>query len=407
MTVNGTLFGGQNPLLGGALLDFSAFTGFMPLPGGRKVRGAFKFSSNLLMVTSDRIGAFDQLHICEDGQPAHYPGKGRIINSFNLLGKQIASLITPTDYLYLNPTSLEMEPEIVERCCLVVKAEEIIPVEFVVRSSCEGSMDEKAAAGKPICGQELPKNIKLGQLLPHPYFTPSTKAPKGQKDQQLTMDQYLRSFNEDGLANYLYGMSVLLHLLNRFVALKCGLDRPDQKFEFGIFADDAPIHCHKPFKQVTWTKKNMTRIFNYLCRASGFEAEAWREMPLFNIKDFCDYAAGNHTVNAHIRLADECWGTDDGRYRLMADTIMGRKLYALGEYEHGLVFMKNYLCKEYMRLRSKETGKGGYEKAADQVVIIPNHVLEETGRRNLMCRLMMNGKKLDSVMEEAAQLLAA
>ena len=55
---NGVLFGGQNPLHGNTLLDFKNFDGFVPYPGGRKVRGVFEFSEKtLLMVTSDKMGA--------------------------------------------------------------------------------------------------------------------------------------------------------------------------------------------------------------------------------------------------------------------------------------------------------------------------------------------------------------
>ena len=67
--------------------------------------------------------------------------------------------------------------------------------------------------------------------------------------------------------------------------------------------------------------------------------------------------------------------------------------------------MENYLCKEYFRLQSKKTGKGGYEKSADQIVVIPDAVLQETGRRNLMCRLMLNGEKQKPALEEISKVL--
>ncbi len=86
---------------------------------------------------------------------------------------------------------------------------------------------------------------------------------------------------------------------------------------------------------------------------------------------------------------DEYGGTDDGRYRMMSDTKMGKALAETDSPNLARVFMENYLCKEYFRLASKRTGKGGYEKDAGQVVVIPDAVLQETGRRNLRAMLAL------------------
>ena len=42
-----------------------------------------------------------------------------------------------------------------------------------------------------------------------------------------------------------------------------------------------------------------------------------------------------------------------------------------------------YLCKQYFRLNSEKTGRGGYEKSASQEVVVSDEVLVETGRRNI------------------------
>ena len=113
---------------------------------------------------------------------------------------------------------------------------------------------------------------------------------------------------------------------------------------------------------------------------------SWKNLPGFDLKEFLRFAKVNAFSGA-IRLVDETWGTDDGRYRLLSDTVMGLKLYRVREQQLAELFMKNYLCKEFFRTESKRTGRGGYDKDAGQTVVIPNYVMEETGKRNLMALL--------------------
>jgi phosphoribosylaminoimidazole-succinocarboxamide synthase len=265
----------------------------------------------------------------------------------------------------------------------------IVPVEFVVRSSSEGSITKKAEKGESICGQELPQ-LRLGQLLDRPYFTPTTKAPKGQKDRPITLEAYYKLLrSEPAIANYLYGMSVILHLANRQAAQKNGLDRPDQKMEFGIFAEGLPYHVGEEKNPIlNWGKVPAARIFNSLCSACGFPRNAWEKLPQFDFRLFREYAQHNAEARV-VRLVDEYGGTDDGRYRRMADTLQGRSFIIAGEINLGQLFLEEYLCKEYFRLASKRTGLGGYEADATQKVIIPDSVLTETGRRNLLAHAML------------------
>lgn len=359
------------------------------MPGERKVRrGFFLPDANLLMVVTDSTGAFDQQHFTEDGLKAHYTGKGIIATSFELMGRQMASLLMATDHVPLKPYLGLIPKEYHGRCSVKLPAKNIFPIEFVVRTGGEGSVVDKSQKGVMVCGQELPPNLKLGDALPRPYFTPTTKAPPGQKDRPITLEEYFRIIGNEDIANYLYGMAVLLHLLNRKVALKCGLDRPDQKEEFGLFEAGLPVYHDQP-ESKNWSTENTILRFSDLCLTCGLPIDSWRKMPLFDIARFCQFAEENAQTGI-IRLADEYGGTEDGRYRPWSDTLRGRELVAAGARELGQIFLENYLCKEYFRLASKRTGKGGYQMSADQRVTIPDAVLRETGRRNLMARLMLS-----------------
>lgn len=382
----------KNPLNEQAVLDIDIL-GLQRYGGETKVRGVFDVAEllALLMITSDKMGAFDQPHLTEDGLPAHYPGKGIIITEFCRWFSAMAGEMMPTDYIPIENASImisSLPEEYVLRASLHLKAEKRIPIEFIIRSSCEGSMAEKAKQGKTICGQELPRDLQLGDILSRPYFTPTTKAPKGEKDKPITLEEYYGIIGDKYLANYLYGMAVLLHLRNRAEAMKKGLDRPDQKLEFALFTPGLPIHVPIKNNLVGWNVKQAENIFNITFMSAGMEYESWKLMPKFDITLFSEYS-GQNAIGGMARLIDEAGGTDDGRLRLLSDTMMGRRLVQSGNVDLGKVFIENYLCKEFFRLASKKTGKGGYEKSASQEVIISDAVLAETGRRNLRALLML------------------
>jgi phosphoribosylaminoimidazole-succinocarboxamide synthase len=380
-----------NPLLEPPVLDI-IIPELKAMPGERKVRRGFILpDGNFLFGITDSTGAYDQPHFIrgKKGVKAHYRGKGLITASFELFGRQLASQLIATDYLPLAPYAHIIPPEYDGRCTAKLPAKKMFPTEDVIRTGGEGSMVDKSQKGDYICGQRVPTGLKFGDSLPRPFFTPTTKAPPGQKDRPIPLEEFYAIIGNKDYANYIYGMSVLLHLLNKKVALRCGLDRPDQKKEFGLFEQGLPVYYPEfepePRK---WTMESASLLFSELCLACGMRTDAWKHMPLFNLGAFCEFAQYNAEARI-IRLCDEYGGTEDGRYRPIADTLRGRKLIAAGSRELAMVFLENYYCKEYFRLFSKRTGRGGYNKSATQRVYISRAVLQETGRRNLMARLML------------------
>ena len=195
----------MNPMAAKPVLDVS----IKDLPateGEHKVRYIFVLpDGNLLMVVTDKIGAFDQPHETPDGLPAHYPGKGMIITVLDQIGKRYAREIMPTDYLPMDPYLPHIPEQYWSRSSVHLVAERQIKAECIVRSSGEGSAEESARKGKLVCGQLLPEGLLLGEMLSRPYFTPSTKAPKGEKDVNLTLEEYYVHIGDEDLANYLMG----------------------------------------------------------------------------------------------------------------------------------------------------------------------------------------------------------
>lgn len=352
--------------------------------GSGKVSDSFWLNDNLLLVKSDRIGAFDQPHRMEDGQPAFYPGKGEIINAFNLQAETWASGVMPTDHIELTEEHFKRIPQkLWSRCSLHLPVKERVLVEAIVRTGCEGSMAKTAKEAKPLCGQEISPDLYKGQSLDRPMFTPTSKAPKGEKDIPYTLEEYYREVGDKAVANYIYGMSVLLHLRSKAYALAQKMDKPDDKFEFGIFEQNLPI-CGTPMRR--WRVGFGSTLFNNLCRNSGLtfkSCDLYRGMPLFDSNLFYEFAEENSRTGK-VRLIDERGSTDSSRFRLLELTLLGRQFAEKGLFEQAELFLNDFWCKEWFRTQSKLTGEGGYDESSKQIVTLPDWVLAETGRRNLM-----------------------
>jgi phosphoribosylaminoimidazole-succinocarboxamide synthase len=384
-------FKGENPLFGDAVLDIE-IPDLEKAFGSGKVRESFWLSDHtLLLIDTDRIGAYDQPHRTVDGRPAFYTGKGKIINAFNQMGEKIASSIMPTDYVKsTNEHWRQIPRELWPRCSFHFPAEKRIDVEAIARTVCEGSMAKTAKEGKLLCGQSIPADLFKGDALEWPMFTPTSKASKGEKDMPITLEEYFQVIGDKAVANYIYGMSILLHLAFRGKALDNHLDHPDGKFEFGLFPAGLPI-CGTPQKDERGKILTYDRLFRRLCSSAGFLREAWEKMPDFDFELFCQFAEENAKTGI-VRLIDERVSTDSGRFRLWANTSMGRDLMQQGCVEQARFLLDDFLCKEWFRAQSRLTGKGGYDADAKQIVTLEDWVLAETGRRNLMAYLWMYGE---------------
>jgi phosphoribosylaminoimidazole-succinocarboxamide synthase len=164
-----------------------------------KVRDVFAIDGKILLVASDRVSAFDVV------LPDLLPDKGEILNRisefwfrrFETTGAGGASgtakfrhhLIT-TDVAKM-PPPLPSHPELAGRTTLGKKVQPVL-AEFVVRGYLAGSGWAEYQKSGSVCGIPLPKGLKEASQLPEPIFTPSTKAPKGQHDENINFEQLSR-----------------------------------------------------------------------------------------------------------------------------------------------------------------------------------------------------------------------
>ncbi len=223
-----------------------------------------------LVVTTDRISAFD--HVLSGG----IPNKGVVLNQlsaffkvllkerFGRMGLTLQTDLVSSDdrdcFAYLgSQLSSEQTEKLKGRMSLVKKAEPI-PVEAVVRGFNCGSLWEKYSAicGKygfdmvPVWGQELPLNLREADQLPKPIFTPTTKAPQGEHDMPLRLEE-MEAHIEKWLSFYpkiqkrtsarvlteeIRSRSLTIYDIAYEYAKRRGILIADTKMEFGINIGD-------------------------------------------------------------------------------------------------------------------------------------------------------------------------
>ena len=201
-----------------------------PLRRG-KVRDIYDFGEQLLIVTTDRVSAFDVV------LPTGIPEKGCVLTQMSAYWFEATSTVVPNHMIRVidstdNPDlPLQLGPEYVGRSMLVRKA---VPVklEAVVRGYLAGSGWAEYQRTTRVCGIPLPPGLRESDALPQAIFTPSTKAEVGH-DENITYRQAVAIVGED-VANTVKVRSMALYLFGLERARQAGFMLADTKFEFGV-----------------------------------------------------------------------------------------------------------------------------------------------------------------------------
>jgi len=212
----------------------------LPLPLFRrgKVRDVYDLGDRLLIVSTDRISAFDVV------LPCGIPDKGKVLNQLsafwfektahilpNHLIKVIDSNVVLNEVKNLSSQPGELLDSLIGRSMLVAKAERI-PVECVVRGYLSGSAwVEYKEIGK-VGHINLPSGMKESQELPRPIFTPTTKSDT-EHDRPLT-NQDIKGLGIENIFEELEQKSLLIYGYARDYAKTKGIIIADTKFEFGL-----------------------------------------------------------------------------------------------------------------------------------------------------------------------------
>jgi phosphoribosylaminoimidazole-succinocarboxamide synthase len=194
-----------------------------------KVRDVYDLGETLLLVSTDRISAFDWI------LPTPIPDKGRVLTQlsnfwFGMLDTPNHLLETDVDRMDL-PSGANRD-ELAGRTILVRKTA-VAPIECVVRAYLSGSAWREYSDTGHVAGVSLASGLRESERLPAPMFTPATKAPQGEHDQNITFAE-MRQLVGAELSEQLRQRSLEIYACGAKHALEHGIVIADTKFEFGV-----------------------------------------------------------------------------------------------------------------------------------------------------------------------------
>jgi len=207
----------------------------LQLVGRGKVRDIYSIGNFLLIVTTDRISAFDVI------MPNPIPGKGIILNRmsafwFDQMKDIVGNHIVSTDPAEFPEECLPYRRELEGRSMLVKKALPL-PIECIVRGYLSGSGWKDYQSSKTVSGIKLPDGLKESSKLPEPIFTPSTKAPEGEHDTPISKQDMADLIGKE-LTEKVITLSLAIYKRAAEFALRAGIIIADTKMEFGMIGNE-------------------------------------------------------------------------------------------------------------------------------------------------------------------------
>jgi len=200
-----------------------------------KVRDIYDLGDQLLLVASDRISAFDVI------LPTLIPDKGKILTKLSEFWFAIMKDIV-RDHLITTkveefPAACQPHKAKLEGRSMLVKKSMPAPVECIVRGYLVGSGWKDYQKTGAVCGIRLHKGLIKASRLDQPIFTPSTKAPMGSHDVNISFDDMINKVGRKR-AEKMRDTTIAIYNRARQLAEKKGIIIADTKLEFGMEGDD-------------------------------------------------------------------------------------------------------------------------------------------------------------------------
>ncbi len=200
-----------------------------------KVRELYDFDENILMVTSDRISAFDVV------LPDLVPGKGKVLTQISKFWFKKMESIVKNHLISFDtedfPEESKVHSEYLKDRTMYVKKTQPLPIECVVRGYITGSGWNSYKKDETVCGIKLPSGLVESEKLPEPIFTPSTKAEVGDHDINISFEEAVNLIGIEK-AEKVKNLSLEIYKKGSEIADALGIIIADTKFEFGILDDE-------------------------------------------------------------------------------------------------------------------------------------------------------------------------
>jgi phosphoribosylaminoimidazole-succinocarboxamide synthase len=287
-----------NGLLGSCLEHLELPRG-APVTRG-KVRDVVDAGTDLLICTTDRISAFDQVLTT-------VPCKGEVLNTISLFWFRATSDIIPH----------HVREEISARAIRAVKCR-VLPVEVVVRGYLTGSAWRDYQQGKSISGIRLPPGMRFNERFDQPLLTPSTKEEKGSHDRPVSREEIIAGgLVEKSLWERIEETSRALFRRGTEIAARNGLILVDTKYEFGLHDGILTLadEVHTPDSSRFWYADTWEQLFAQGAGQRELDKEYLRQWLL---------ARGWKGDGAPPRIPDEVRVQVARKYIEAWETITGR-----------------------------------------------------------------------------------
>ncbi|MFP6601728.1 MAG: phosphoribosylaminoimidazolesuccinocarboxamide synthase [Pirellulaceae bacterium] len=211
------------PVLETKLADFPVRRG--------KVRDIYDLDEQLLLVSTDRISAFDWV------LPTGIPDKGRVLTQFSVFW--FGHLDVPNHMLTTDLAEVDLPADtdlgMLEGRSMLVRKANVVPIECVVRGYLDGSGWREYQQTGEVCGIQLPTGLQQGAQLEQPIFTPATKEETGH-DINISFERMVEIVGKE-TSEELRQRSLDLYASGSQYAREKGIIIADTKFEWGRFDD--------------------------------------------------------------------------------------------------------------------------------------------------------------------------
>lgn len=200
-----------------------------------KVRDIYEIDAHtMLLVSTDRLSAFDVI------LPTGIAHKGAMLTQMaNFWFAHLAEVV-PNHLTGIAPESVVAPDEVAQVTgrAVVVKKLKALPIEAIVRGYLVGSGWKEYQAKGTVCEIPLPAGLQLAQKLPHPLFTPSSKAAVGEHDENISIAE-VEALIGEAMTAQVAQAAIALYTKAAEYALTKGIIIADTKFEFGL--DEAGV----------------------------------------------------------------------------------------------------------------------------------------------------------------------
>jgi phosphoribosylaminoimidazole-succinocarboxamide synthase len=200
-----------------------------------KVRDIYEVGDNLLLVSTDRISAFDVIM----GQGIPY--KGMVLTKISEFWFKYTKDVIPNHLITTNvdeyPDECKEYADDLRGRSMLVKKAKVVQIECIVRGYITGSGWKDYLDTGEISGIKLAGGLQESEQFPEPIFTPSTKAEIGEHDENISAEQALKITDENTFKILEKKTLEIYKKVSEF-ALEKGIIIADTKMEFGYYNDD-------------------------------------------------------------------------------------------------------------------------------------------------------------------------